>query len=65
MAKVGEAEVMASAGLEDILIAYPVVGQRNANGLQSWLSKGRLPSVWIRSKWLEEFLKLRHAPAPR
>jgi D-serine deaminase-like pyridoxal phosphate-dependent protein len=26
VAKVGEAEVMASAGLEDILIAYPVVG---------------------------------------
>ena len=27
VAKVGEAEVMANAGLEDILIAYPVVGQ--------------------------------------
>ena len=53
VAKVGEAEVMASAGLEDILIAYPVVGHRNASGLQSWLSKGRLASVWIRLKWLE------------
>ncbi len=26
VAKVGEAEVMAAAGIEDILIAYPVVG---------------------------------------
>ena len=33
MAKVGEAEVMASAGLEDILIAYPVVGQSKCERL--------------------------------
>jgi D-serine deaminase-like pyridoxal phosphate-dependent protein len=33
VAKVGEAEVMASAGLEDILIAYPVVGQSKCERL--------------------------------
>ncbi len=33
VAKVGEAEVMAGAGLEDILIAYPVVGQAKCERL--------------------------------
>lgn len=33
VAKVGEAEVMAAAGLEDILIAYPVVGQSKCERL--------------------------------
>ena len=33
VAKVGEAEVMAGAGLEDILIAYPVVGQSKCERL--------------------------------
>jgi len=33
VAKVGEAEVMAGAGLEDILIAYPVVGQAKCDRL--------------------------------
>jgi D-serine deaminase-like pyridoxal phosphate-dependent protein len=33
VAKVGEAEVMASAGLEDILIAYPLVGQSKCERL--------------------------------
>src|SRR5262245_37664109 len=33
VAKVGEAEVMANAGLENILIAYPVVGQTKCERL--------------------------------
>ena len=30
VAKLGEAEVMADAGIEDILVGYPIVGEREA-----------------------------------
>src|SRR5437667_6938484 len=33
VAKMGEAEVMAAAGLEDILIAYPVIGPQKVERL--------------------------------
>src|SRR5436190_8561792 len=33
VAKVGEAEVMAAAGLDDILIAYPVIGSQKVERL--------------------------------
>src|SRR5437867_1702623 len=40
VAKVGEAEVMVAAGLDDILVAYPVFGQENLRRLAR-LAKGR------------------------
>ena len=37
VAKLGEAEVMADAGMDDILIAYPIVGSPSSSGsLRSW-----------------------------
>ena len=38
VAKLGEAEVMADAGLDDILIAYPIVGEPSSSGSRrSWI----------------------------
>ena len=36
VAKVGEAEVMAAAGLDDILIAYPILAGISSIGLPPW-----------------------------
>jgi len=41
VAKVGEAEVMAGAGLDDILVAYPIYGPENLDRLAN-LARGRL-----------------------
>lgn len=35
VAKLGEAEVMAGAGLNDVLVAYPIVGERKLNRLRA------------------------------
>ena len=48
VAKIGEAEVMSRAGLEDILIAYPVWGSDKIQRLVS-LAKGRAISVSLDS----------------
>jgi D-serine deaminase-like pyridoxal phosphate-dependent protein len=42
VAKVGEAEVMANAGLENILIAYPVVGQSKCDRLAKLAQQGTI-----------------------
>src|SRR5712692_4797769 len=42
VAKVGEAEVMAGAGLDDILIAYPVFGRENLRRLVTVAKSRRL-----------------------
>lgn len=42
VAKLGEAEVMIDAGLDDVLIAYPIVGQRKARRLAELASRARL-----------------------
>ncbi len=42
VAKVGEAEVMANAGLDDILVAYPIFGQENLRRLAQLAQARRL-----------------------
>lgn len=42
VAKIGEAEVMAAAGLSDLLLAYPVVGAIKARRLAALLEQTRL-----------------------
>ncbi len=42
VAKVGEAEVMAAAGLEDILVAYPVVGEQKIERLMAVARQARV-----------------------
>jgi D-serine deaminase-like pyridoxal phosphate-dependent protein len=41
-AKLGEAEVMADAGVEDILIAYPIVGELKIRRLLALMERGRM-----------------------
>jgi D-serine deaminase-like pyridoxal phosphate-dependent protein len=41
-AKLGEAEVMADAGVEDILIAYPLVGEAKIHRLLALMERARL-----------------------
>jgi D-serine deaminase-like pyridoxal phosphate-dependent protein len=41
-AKLGEAEVMADAGLDDLLIAYPLVGQSKLRRLRDLLERARI-----------------------
>ncbi|HKG25213.1 MAG TPA: alanine racemase [Thermomicrobiales bacterium] len=41
-AKLGEAEVMANAGIEDILIAYPVVGEIKIRRLLALMERARM-----------------------
>jgi D-serine deaminase-like pyridoxal phosphate-dependent protein len=40
--KLGEAEVMAAAGIDDILIAYPIVGQKKLERLGKLLQKAKI-----------------------
>jgi D-serine deaminase-like pyridoxal phosphate-dependent protein len=42
VAKIGEAEVMAAAGLDDILIAYPVMGDRKLSRLGALARRARI-----------------------
>jgi D-serine deaminase-like pyridoxal phosphate-dependent protein len=42
VAKLGEAELMASAGFDDIMIAYPIVGQSKLDRLVSLARKSRI-----------------------
>lgn len=42
VAKLGEAEVMIDAGLDDVLVAYPIVGQRKARRLAELASRARV-----------------------
>ncbi len=42
VAKIGEAEVMAAAGLDDLLLAYPVFGPRKARRLAEVASQARV-----------------------
>lgn len=42
VAKVGEAEVMADAGLDDILIAYPIVGEMKLRRLKKVMERARV-----------------------
>jgi D-serine deaminase-like pyridoxal phosphate-dependent protein len=42
VAKLGEAEVMADAGLDDLLIAYPLVGERKLRRLRDLLERARV-----------------------
>ena len=42
VAKVGEAEVMSEAGLEDLLLAYPVIGPHKACRLGEVLEKAKV-----------------------
>jgi D-serine deaminase-like pyridoxal phosphate-dependent protein len=41
-AKLGEAEVMADAGLDDLLIAYPLVGERKLRRLRDLMDRARV-----------------------
>ena len=49
VAKLDEAEVMLNAGLTDILIAYPLVGDAKAHRLATLMSRGIVPTVSIDS----------------
>src|SRR5205823_12929497 len=42
VAKLGEAEVMADAGLDDLLIAYPLVGERKLGRLRELLERAQV-----------------------
>jgi len=42
VAKLGEAEVMADAGVEDILVAYPIVGEQKLVRLRALLERARV-----------------------
>ncbi|MFQ5741060.1 MAG: alanine racemase [Acidobacteriota bacterium] len=42
VAKIGEAEVMVGAGLNDILLAYPVIGASKSNRLAALLERARV-----------------------
>jgi D-serine deaminase-like pyridoxal phosphate-dependent protein len=42
VAKLGEAEVMADGGIEDILIAYPILGRTKLDRLERLMSKGKI-----------------------
>jgi len=42
VAKLGEAEVMADAGIEDLLVAYPIVGERKLARLRALLERARV-----------------------
>ena len=42
VAKLGEAEVMADAGLDDLLIAYPLVGERKLERLRELLERAQV-----------------------
>lgn len=42
VAKLGEAEVMSAAGLDDLLIAYPLVGEQKARRLRDVLDRARV-----------------------
>ena len=42
VAKVGEAEVMAEAGIDDILIAYPIVGEAKLRRLRTVMERARI-----------------------
>ncbi|MBB3129089.1 D-serine deaminase-like pyridoxal phosphate-dependent protein [Paenibacillus rhizosphaerae] len=48
-AKLGEAEVMAEAGIDDILIAFPIIGEDKQERLYHWRKRSKLrplPTVW-------------------
>jgi D-serine deaminase-like pyridoxal phosphate-dependent protein len=42
VAKLGEAEVMVEAGLDDVLVAYPIVGENKLARLRSLLERARV-----------------------
>jgi D-serine deaminase-like pyridoxal phosphate-dependent protein len=42
VAKLGEAEVMADAGIDDLLVAYPIVGERKLARLRALLERARV-----------------------
>jgi D-serine deaminase-like pyridoxal phosphate-dependent protein len=42
VAKLGEAEVMIDGGIDDVLIAYPIVGERKLARLRSLLQRARI-----------------------
>src|SRR5207245_10395979 len=42
VAKLGEAEVMADAGLDDLLIAFPLVGERKLGRLRELLERAQV-----------------------
>jgi D-serine deaminase-like pyridoxal phosphate-dependent protein len=42
VAKLGEAEVMADAGIDDMLVAYPIVGERKRSRLRALLERARV-----------------------
>ena len=42
VAKLGEAEVMADAGIDDLLIAYPLVGDRSIARLRALRERGTI-----------------------
>jgi D-serine deaminase-like pyridoxal phosphate-dependent protein len=48
VAKLGEAEVMAKAGLDNILIAYPILGALKTERLLAWPLNGRSQWLWTR-----------------
>ncbi len=42
VAKLGEAEVMVEAGIDDVLVAYPIVGERKLERLRALAEKARV-----------------------
>ena len=46
VAKVGEAEVMAGAGFDDILVAFPIMGEEKLGG---WPTSPARAGCWFRS----------------
>jgi D-serine deaminase-like pyridoxal phosphate-dependent protein len=45
VAKLGEAEVMVDAGLDDVLVAYPIVGEAKLERLRSLLERARVKTT--------------------
>lgn len=53
-AKLGEAEVMAEGGLEDILLAYPIIGKEKRQRLSQLAQKARVTVALDSQECLEE-----------
>jgi len=55
VAKVSEAEVMADAGISDIVVVYPVWEKANGDAWPSWPSASGSQSRWIPCSWRKAF----------
>jgi D-serine deaminase-like pyridoxal phosphate-dependent protein len=65
VAKLGEAKVMVDAGIEDIVIVYPLWGEEKWEHLGDLASRCRITVAMIRSTWLPAFREPRSKQVSR